>query len=174
MAGHSPKERLCCLALRCVIYGSKCRAVSRYARSLRLTVLLEVTAVATPFAPDTPRNSKQQSDSARNGQSTFAPTISLPKGGGAIRGIGEKFGSNPVTGTGSMSVPIATSPGRSGFAPQLSLSYDSGAGNGLFGFGWNFSSLRSAARPTRGFRALTISRNRTSSFFREPRIWFRS
>jgi len=25
-------------------------------------------------------------------------TISLPKGGGAIRGMGEKFGANPVTG----------------------------------------------------------------------------
>ncbi|MBK8639514.1 MAG: toxin [Chromatiaceae bacterium] len=62
--------------------------------------------------------------------------IALPKGGGAIRGIGEKFGANPVTGTGSMSVPIATSPGRSGFSPQLSLNYDSGAGNGPFGFGW--------------------------------------
>jgi hypothetical protein len=63
------------------------------------------------------------------------PTIALPKGGGAIRGIGEKFAANPVTGTGSISVPIATSPGRTGFAPQLSLSYDSGAGNGPFGFG---------------------------------------
>ena len=33
------------------------------------------------------------------------PSLSLPKGGGAIRGIGEKFAANPVTGTGSMSVP---------------------------------------------------------------------
>ena len=55
-------------------------------------------------------------------QKAFAPpSISLPKGGGAIRGIGEKFAANPVTGTGSMTVPIATSPGRSGFGPQLSL-----------------------------------------------------
>ena len=53
--------------------------------------------------------------------------------------MGEKFAANPVTGTGSMSVPIATSPGRSGFGPQLSLSYDSGAGNGPFGLGWNLS-----------------------------------
>ena len=68
-----------------------------------------------------------------------APQVSLPKGGGAIRGVGEKFGANPATGTGTMSVPIATSPGRSGFGPQLSLSYDSGAGNGPFGFGWNLS-----------------------------------
>ena len=38
-----------------------------------------------------------------------------------------------------MTVPLATSPGRSGFGPQLSLSYDSGAGNGPFGFGWSLS-----------------------------------
>ena len=67
------------------------------------------------------------------------PTISLPKGGGAIRGIGEKFSANPVTGTGSMSVPISASPGRAGFGPQLALSYDSGSGNGLFGLGWSLS-----------------------------------
>jgi len=76
-----------------------------------------------------------------------APSIGLPKGGGAIRGIGEKFGANPVTGTASMSVPIATSPGRSGFGPQLSLSYDSGSGNGIFGFGWSLA-LPSVTRKT--------------------------
>jgi len=38
-----------------------------------------------------------------------------------------------------MTVPIATSPGRSGFGPQLALSYDSGSGNGPFGLGWNLS-----------------------------------
>jgi hypothetical protein len=66
-----------------------------------------------------------------NGSSPFAaPFISLPKGGGAIRDVGEKFAANPVTGTDSMTVPIAVSPGRSGFVPQLALSYDSGAGNG--------------------------------------------
>ncbi len=75
------------------------------------------------------------------------PAINIPKGGGAIRGIGEKFAANPVTGTGSMTVPIATSPGRSGFGPQISLAYDSGAGNGPFGFGWSLS-LPSITRKT--------------------------
>ena len=78
---------------------------------------------------------------------TAPPTISLPKGGGAIRGIGEKFGVNPATGTGSLTIPIYTSPGRAGFGPQLSLSYDSGAGNGPFGFGWSLS-LPSITRKT--------------------------
>jgi len=54
------------------------------------------------------------------------PTLSLPKGGGAIQGIGEKFQANPVTGTGSMGVSVAVTPGRSGFAPQLRLRYDNG------------------------------------------------
>jgi hypothetical protein len=53
--------------------------------------------------------------------------------------MGEKFAANPVTGTGSMSVPIATTPGRSDFYPKLSLSYDSGNGNSVFGFGWSLS-----------------------------------
>jgi RHS repeat-associated protein len=67
------------------------------------------------------------------------PSLNLPKGGGAIRGMGEKFAANPVTGTGSLSVPIFTSPGRSGFGPQLSLTYDSGSGNSPFGFGWSLA-----------------------------------
>src|ERR1700680_3457356 len=85
-------------------------------------------------------------DSA-SASSSPLPSISLPKGGGAIRGIDEKFSANPVTGTGSMTISIATSPGRSSFGPQLSLSYDSGAGNGPFGFGWSLS-LPSITRRT--------------------------
>jgi Salmonella virulence plasmid 65kDa B protein len=79
-----------------------------------------------------------------------APSITLPKGGGAISGIGEKFAANPVTGTGSMTVPLFTSPGRSGFGPQLSLSYDSVSGNGPFGFGWNLSVPSISRRTDRG------------------------
>jgi RHS repeat-associated protein len=49
-----------------------------------------------------------------------------------------------------MSVPIALSPGRSGFAPQLSLTYDSGAGNGPFGFGWQLSLPRVTRKTDKG------------------------
>ena len=89
----------------------------------------------------------QQATEADKSYYAPPPAVSLPKGGGAIKGMGEKFAANPVTGTGSMSVPVATSPGRSGFGPQLSLSYDSGAGNGIFGLGWNLS-LPSITRKT--------------------------
>jgi RHS repeat-associated protein len=87
--------------------------------------------------PDAPENGNDGApDPARQ---VAAPSLALPKGGGAIRGIGEKFAANPVTGTATFSVPIGSSPGRSGFGPQLSLSYDSGHGNGPFGFGWTLS-----------------------------------
>ena len=79
-------------------------------------------------------------------QKPAAPSISLPKGGGAIRGMGEKFAANPVTGTGSMTVPIATSPGRSGFGPQLAL-LRLGRRQRPFGFGWSLS-LPSITRKT--------------------------
>src|SRR3954447_22237022 len=67
------------------------------------------------------------------------PGVSLPKGGGAIRGIDEKFAVNRATGTASLSIPIATSAGRAGFGPSLALEYDSGAGNGPFGLGWSLA-----------------------------------
>ncbi|GAB1452746.1 hypothetical protein MASR2M47_28020 [Draconibacterium sp.] len=74
------------------------------------------------------------------------PSISLPKGGGAIKGIDEKFSVNPVNGTSSFSIPLPFSPAR-GASPSLSISYNSGAGNGVFGLGWNLS-LPSIKRKT--------------------------
>ena len=65
--------------------------------------------------------------------------ISLPKGGGALSGIGEKFSPDLHTGTGNFSVPIALPPGRNGFQPQLTLAYSTGNGNGPFGLGWSLS-----------------------------------
>lgn len=65
------------------------------------------------------------------------PSISLPKGGGAIKGIDEKFSVNPSNGTSSFSMPLPFSPNRNGFTPQMALSYNSGAGNSLFGIGWD-------------------------------------
>ena len=99
------------------------------------------------MSENTNKEPAQPAASGKQEHLVSAPTVSLPKGGGAIHGMGEKFAANPVTGTGSMTIPIATSPGRSGFGPQLSLSYDSGAGNGPFGLGWNFS-LPSITRKT--------------------------
>jgi len=77
---------------------------------------------------------RQATGAGPNADRALLPSIALPKGGGAIRGIGEKFGANPVTGTATMTVPLGCSPHR--FGPALAVSYDSGAGNGPFGLGW--------------------------------------
>lgn len=74
------------------------------------------------------------------------PSIELPKGGGAIKGIDEKFSVNAVNGTAGFSIPLPFSPAR-GSSPVLNLSYNSGAGNGVFGLGWNLS-LASIKRKT--------------------------
>ena len=62
--------------------------------------------------------------------------LSLPQGGGALSGIGEKFTADPHTGTANLNIPLPLPAGRSGFGPKASLAYTSGAGNGPFGLGW--------------------------------------
>lgn len=67
-----------------------------------------------------------------------APALALPKGGGAVRGLGEKFTANSLTGSASLSLPLPISPGRNSIGPSLALTYDSSAGKGPFGVGWRF------------------------------------
>lgn len=71
-----------------------------------------------------------------NPQGGSEPAIQLPKGGGAVGGMGEKFSPDLFTGTGNMSVPIAVPPGRNGMQPSIALGYSTGQGNGPFGLGW--------------------------------------
>ncbi|NLA48810.1 MAG: insecticidal toxin complex protein, partial [Bacteroidales bacterium] len=75
------------------------------------------------------------------------PSISLPKGGGAIKGIEEKFQVSAVTGTLSFSIPIPLSPSRNDFVPAIGLGYNSGSGNSPFGLGWQLP-IPSIARKT--------------------------
>lgn len=74
------------------------------------------------------------------------PTVSLPKGGGAIKNIDEKFEVNASNGSASFTIPF---PSRSvrGFGIELGLSYNSGSGNDIFGLGWSLS-LPSIKRKT--------------------------
>ena len=65
--------------------------------------------------------------------------ISVPKGGGALKCLGEKFSPDLHTGTGNFSVPIALPQGRNGFQPALTLGFSTGSGNGPFGLGWSLS-----------------------------------
>ncbi len=73
----------------------------------------------------------------KGGQSTDSSSISLIENGSATQSIGKKFAATSVTRTDLTTASIATGPCRSGFGPQLSLSYDSSAEKGSFGFDWN-------------------------------------
>src|SRR5215471_14209958 len=73
----------------------------------------------------------------KNSNAIQIPAINLPKGGGALKNIDEKFQVNASNGTASFSAPLPFSKTRSDFAPALSLNYNSGNGNGIFGLGWS-------------------------------------
>lgn len=74
---------------------------------------------------------------------------SLPKGGGAIQGMGESLGTPGPSGMASMSLPLPISAGRD-FAPALGLSYSSSAGNGVFGMGWSCGVMTVSRRTNHG------------------------
>jgi RHS repeat-associated protein len=76
--------------------------------------------------------------------------ISLPKGGGAVSGLGETFSPDLFTGTGNLSVPISLPAGRRGVQPQLALAYSTGNGGGPFGLGWALSLPGVARKTSRG------------------------
>ena len=78
-----------------------------------------------------------------------ATQVPLPKGGGAIQGIGEKFQADEFTETASLSIPIKTSSCR-GFEPTLSVDYSSGSGNGSFGLGFNLSIPKISRKTSKG------------------------
>ncbi|UCG37084.1 MAG: toxin, partial [Candidatus Bathyarchaeota archaeon] len=86
---------------------------------------------------------------------TNTPAISVPKGGGAIKGIGETFQPNIFMGTVSFSIPIWTSAGRNGFEPKLKLQYSTGNGNGPFGLGWRLSVSRITRKTEKGLPRYT-------------------
>jgi hypothetical protein len=67
------------------------------------------------------------------GAAISSPQLSLPKDGGAVRGIGEKFTANPANGTGSMSVPPFASPrSATASAPELASHTIPRLANGVF------------------------------------------
>lgn len=75
-----------------------------------------------------------------NKQQVGVAPLSLPKGGGAITGMGETLGAIGPSGQASLTVPLPISIGR-GYSPALALNYSSGSGNGPFGLGWNIGVL---------------------------------
>ncbi len=90
-----------------------------------------------------------ESKNSKNSNQIKNPEIAMPKGGGAITGIGETFQPNGFTGTGSYSIPIPTAPAR-GSQPNLSVNYNSGAGNSPFGIGFDLALPKISIRTEKG------------------------
>ena len=63
----------------------------------------------------------------------------MPKGGGAIRGMGEKFSVNAANGTCTLSIPLAAERRARQFHAAARTQLRFRAGNGPFGFGWSLS-----------------------------------
>ena len=70
------------------------------------------------------------------------PVLSTGRGGGALRGTKGEFNCDAHTGSAKLSIPLPFTPDREGVVPPVSLSYDSGNGNGAFGLGWNLGCPR--------------------------------
>ena len=94
-----------------------------------------------------------QTPSQPTSQPAVAPP-SLPKGGGAIQSIGKSWGAVGSSGAASLEIALPVSPGR-GYAPALSLNYQSTIGNGLFGIGWNLNLGCVARRASKGVPTYT-------------------
>lgn len=78
-----------------------------------------------------------------------AQKISLPDGGGSLKSLGETFKASAFTGTGNFNIPIPLTHAR-GLEPQLSLSYNSGTGNGIFGLGCSINLSKISIRTEKG------------------------
>ena len=67
--------------------------------------------------------------------------LSLPKGPASVEGLGRNFEPSLASGTASYGVEIEMPPAPGGFAPGLSLEYDSGGGVTEVGMGWRLAGI---------------------------------
>lgn len=72
--------------------------------------------------------------------------LSLPKGGGAVRGLGATFETDLNTGTGGYSIPIDVPAGPNAIQPRILIRYHSAAGNSEFGMGWTLGQIAIARK----------------------------
>lgn len=121
------------------MFFSKCYNCYRYVLYHRFRVSMHQNDTAKLSAK--PATGKEDSSGKAVNETSSIPGISLPKGGGAIKSIDDKFSVNALNGTATFSIPFPFSPSRNAFMPSMSLSYNSGSGNGLFGLGWSAEPL---------------------------------
>lgn len=72
---------------------------------------------------------------------TSIPSPSTPTGSSAELGVTPGQLDVSLTGAATYSIPVAVPPGINGCVPQISLTYNSQAGNGAAGYGWNITGV---------------------------------
>ncbi|MGH0590401.1 SpvB/TcaC N-terminal domain-containing protein [Bacillus mycoides] len=87
------------------------------------------------------------SQSSNAGVELLSP--SLPKGGGSIKGMEGSISAPGSDGMARFNVPLPVTSGRY-ITPDLSLSYNSGNGNGPFGIGWHMGLIYIRRRTNNG------------------------
>src|SRR5277367_5485279 len=119
--------------------GTNDNSVPSNASSKTATATSIDSTLANQTVPTTSTQATQSASSTIS--SSPLPAVTTPKSGGAISSIGEKFTTEPSTGTANLTIPLATTQinSRGAMVPSLSLSYNSGSGNGIFGYGWGLS-----------------------------------
>jgi hypothetical protein len=105
--------------------------------------------------------------------STLLPQSHSPREGVRFGASGNRC-CQPSHGNVSITVLIATSSNRSGFGPQLLISYDSVAGNWDFGMVGIYLCLPSFAKLIRDCSSTTTSKTPMSSSSLAAKIWYRS
>lgn len=86
------------------------------------------------------------SNVSKSAATTTNVAASTPTGSSTEVGITEGQLSVSLTGGANYSIPISVPPGINGVVPQISISYNSQAGNGLAGYGWNISGISAITR----------------------------
>jgi len=81
---------------------------------------------------------------------TRLEALTLPTGPGSLAGMGEQVSAEPATGALTLSIPIELPPAPAGVQPDLTLRYDSRAGNGPVGIGWSIAPLNIQRRTNLG------------------------
>jgi RHS repeat-associated protein len=67
--------------------------------------------------------------------------ISLPQQPATVAGMGESFNVSLTTGAASLQIPVSLPPARGSAQAHLAFVYDSSAGRGLAGMGWDFGNV---------------------------------
>lgn len=117
--------------------------------------LIPITKTNTSNSVPKTINTTSESSAMSAMQSVVATTT--PTGNSSEVGITEGQLAVSLSGGATYSIPIAVPPGINGVVPQISLTYNSQAGNGMAGFGWNIAGISSIRKiPSTNFHDGTI------------------